>query len=755
MRRGMLPQLFALTLLTLASAAYAQQAPHVGYVFPAGAKQGTTVQIAVGGQALDGVSEAFVSGKGVEATVVEYNKPLTQGQFALLRLQLKDLMDKKTAATAPTTAPATTSAPATAPTTRPVFTTEDEKRIEEIRKKLQNPPKKNNTPAIAETVTLRVVIDANAEPGPRELRLETANGLTNPLVFCVGQLPEFAVTDIQGTPLKPATAIALPAVVNGQILPGEADRFHFKATKGQKVVVAAAARDLIPYISDAVPGWFQAVVTLFDAAGHEVAFADNYRFNPDPVLCFDIPRDGEYSVEIRDALYRGREDFVYRVSVGELPFITSAFPLGGKAGSTVSVELTGWNLPAARTTVDLTKKPAGTTSLAAANGHLTSNRILLAVDSLPEIAEQEPNNSRETAQAITLPVIINGRINKPGDLDVFKFEGQAGDEIVAEVNARHLGSPLDSFLKLTDAADKQIAFNDDTDDPSAGLETHHADSLIRITLPATGSYCLYLGDVQHKGGSEYGYRLRVSRATPDFALRVVPSSLGVRAGANATITVYALREDGFAGDIALTLKDAPAGFALSGAKIPAGQDQVKLTLKAPPLAADEPFSLTLEGKATIRAQSVSHLAVPAEDMMQAFIYHHLVCEDQWLVNVLPRRLGRAEMKVVTVTPLKLLPGKTVPVLVTLPATPLMGKQEFELADPPDGIAIQSVSSGRDGTELLLSCDPAKIKPGLKGNLIVNVFAIRQPTATAPLPNPNRRRVQLGSFPAIPYEVVSP
>ena len=52
-------------------------------------------------------------------------------------------------------------------------------------------------------------------------------------------------------------------------------------------------------------------------------------------------------VEIRDSIYRGREDFVYRVTLGELPFVTSIFPLGGPAGTQTTVELTGWNLPAA------------------------------------------------------------------------------------------------------------------------------------------------------------------------------------------------------------------------------------------------------------------------------------------------------------------------------------------------------------------------------------------------------------------------
>ena len=160
--------------------------------------------------------------------------------------------------------------------------------------------------------------------------------------------------------------ITLPAIVNGQILPGGVDRYRFQARKGQQLVVAAAARELIPYLADAVPGWFQAALALYDAKGNELAYADDYRFHPDPVLHCEIPKDGEYVVEIRDSIYRGREDFVYRITVGELPFVTSIFPLGGPAGAQTTVELKGWNLPV--TSLTQTNERAGRLSACRAQG---------------------------------------------------------------------------------------------------------------------------------------------------------------------------------------------------------------------------------------------------------------------------------------------------------------------------------------------------------------------------------------------------
>ena len=116
--------------------------------------------------------------------------------------------------------------------------------------------------------------------------------------------------------------VTLPAVVNGQIMPGGVDRYRFQARRGQHLVVAVTARELRPYLADAVPGWFQAAVAIRDSEGNELAYSDHYSFRPDPALYCKIPKTGQYMLEIRDTLYRGREDFVYRVALGELPYIT-------------------------------------------------------------------------------------------------------------------------------------------------------------------------------------------------------------------------------------------------------------------------------------------------------------------------------------------------------------------------------------------------------------------------------------------------
>ena len=114
--------------------------------------------------------------------------------------------------------------------------------------------------------------------------------------------------------------------------------------------------------------------------------------------------------------------------------------------------------------------------------------------------EAEPNDAFERAQRITAPVVVDGRIDKPGDVDYFVFSAKKDDKLVLQVQARRLGSPMDSVLTLYDGKRNQVAENDDWNDPLEAILAHNADSRILYTFPAAGDYYLRLRDIQGKGG---------------------------------------------------------------------------------------------------------------------------------------------------------------------------------------------------------------------------------------------------------------
>ncbi|MFW5693483.1 MAG: hypothetical protein ACOCWL_04645, partial [Thermoguttaceae bacterium] len=246
-------------VLAMGSAASGQ---YIGFVYPAGAQRGTTTLIRLGGQRIDGVEGAIVSGDGVEAKLVDYHRWLNNQEIRLLRENLRDL---RRAAAARKKAKKELDATA-------------EKIMANIEDRIALWENRPANRSVVNLAFVEVTVAPDAEPGPREIRLVLRTGVTNPMVFHVGQYPEFsrppmkmaqvpvlgneAAAERNRPPEEQEVQVTVPCVVNGQVAAGEVNHYRFEATKGQRLVVAAHARELIPYIADAVPGWFQPVVTL-------------------------------------------------------------------------------------------------------------------------------------------------------------------------------------------------------------------------------------------------------------------------------------------------------------------------------------------------------------------------------------------------------------------------------------------------------------------------------------------------------------
>jgi hypothetical protein len=146
--------------------------------------------------------------------------------------------------------------------------------------------------------------------------------------------------------------------------------------------------------------------------------------------------------------------------------------------------------------------PAGPVALVVVTpAGATSPHPLLVETQLPVRAEKEPNDGFRQAQTLALPVVLEGRVERPRDVDVFRFEGKAGQKLSAEVQAARYGAPLDAILTLYNEAGQEIASNDDFADSR--------DARLEATLPAAGVYYLSLLDAHDSGSALHVYRLIV------------------------------------------------------------------------------------------------------------------------------------------------------------------------------------------------------------------------------------------------------
>lgn len=118
------------------------------------------------------------------------------------------------------------------------------------------------------------------------------------------------------------------------------------------------------------------------------------------------------------------------------------------------------------------------------------------------VAESEPNDGLRKAQPILLGTTIQGLISQPKDVDVYEFQGTAGQILLAEVTADRIGSPCDSQLTLFDSAGQILRIADDSPETS--------DAILKVTLPRDDTYRIVMLEATDRGSSICTYLLCVT-----------------------------------------------------------------------------------------------------------------------------------------------------------------------------------------------------------------------------------------------------
>ena len=711
-KRGIL--ILLLTLLAV-SGLRAGEPPHIGYVYPAGGQVGTVFEILVGGKNLKDAFSANITGAGAYAQVLgdpdrdleTYKNEDLKANIVIINNSKYDNLDLS-------------------PSNLNFDKELTQKQKNKIEREKRRRKKNRKNDQFPDNIKLRMAIMDNCEPGEYELRVITPSGLSNKLTFLAGKLKEYNEVEPNNRKDQVSEIPSLPVLINGRILENDVDGFRFKAKKGMSLVIKTDVRKLLPYMADAVPGWFQASMTLYDSKGNDLTHADSFRFDQDPVLFYDVPEDGEYYLEVRDSIYRGREDFMYRVTIGELPFITRISPIGAGYDNNTVVSIFGKNLPVNKIEVCGKDRSSSTQYIQVEKEGLVSNKVPFGLSGLPEFNKIKSAAQEKPDQFVKLPVMLNGVIEAAGVKDYYSFEGKEGEQVYIEVIARRLCSPLDSIVTLYNSKGEKLGENDDDQTYKwDGVLTHHSDSGLAIKLPKNDTYTVMLTDVLNKGGEEYAYRMRLSRPQPDFELYSLPASVTVPRGGSGYFRIHALRKDGFNGPIKISLKNISNGFKLDDAVIPEGKNDIKVTISA---SFEVPEGLTLcnlEGFAVLPGRSaVYHEVTPAEEYTQAFAYKHIVPVNAQVVLIAPPMPFALSFSVPKGQIFELTQGKESKIGVE--AVRRKGFNEniqLQLLEAPEGISIRNgyLRADKDKTTVIIRAE-GKVPAGLFENLILSGVA---------------------------------
>jgi hypothetical protein len=493
-------------------------------------------------------------------------------------------------------------------------------------------------------LSFRVTCAPNVPLGHHDVRAVGALGVSNPRAFVVGDRPEQGEIEPNNTPER-ATPITVGAVASGEISAAtDVDCFSFDGRKGERLYFDLQA--------ERIDSRLDATLRILTNSGSEIAESRDV-FGLDPFLDVTLPADGRYVLKIHDAVYAGSPDHFYRLLVHDGPHVDAIRPLAAPPGSEGAFTVLGRGLgpggvsdpslladghPLERLAVTIGMPEAGAidpsrfrmmvppASAGAGPGleyaytrldktgavPVTSELQLIAQAAYPVVAEQEPNNDESHAQRVIPPCDISGSFDKPGDLDLFRFEGRKGKVWIVEAIAERQGSPADPVVLIQKAGAKgappqDLASGDDLADDGAEVRfnTQSVDASVRWQVPDDGLYQIQISDLysSERGDPRLGYRLLIRPERPDFRLIVIPNNpastdaLTVRAGGRTSASVLALRRDGFSGPIRVEETAAPAGVRFDPVVIGPGQALAPVVFKAAPEAKTTIGTVKLIGRA--------------------------------------------------------------------------------------------------------------------------------------------------------------
>ena len=304
-------------------------------------------------------------------------------------------------------------------------------------------------------VLIKLRADESMPSGRHNFRIKTPQGTTNLGSVYVGTLVEVSEIEPNNT-LAEAHRIFFPSTVVGAVgRSGDEDLFEFEAEAGKTVVFEMQAA--------ALGSPLDAELTLLDAEAKVLARNSDYNGRPDPFLAYTFSQSGTYRIRVTDSAGAGSARHFYRLNIGALPYLTRVFPLGLRKSTTAELDLEGVNLEDhQKIKVEAPANPRHGETLwiqPTARGRESQTRLRVAVGEDPEVLEQENNDTPAAAQAVSLPVTINGRIEgtgKAGDQDVFRISLKQGQRVAMTVLAQRLGSLLDSILEVVDVNGRPI-----------------------------------------------------------------------------------------------------------------------------------------------------------------------------------------------------------------------------------------------------------------------------------------------------------
>ena len=443
----------------------------------------------------------------------------------------------------------------------------------------------------AQKLTLGLQIDGSAATGRYQLRVVSPQGVSGPLAFLVHDLPAVAESNPPSDPASSAQEIDSPCAINGVISrPGERDLYAVQADEGQHLRFELISNPSGTSMGGRAGyrGGFDSVLTLYRPLGswfeearlHRLDYDDKSKANPrpNPRIETRVGQPGLYLLEVGSFYNLGGAEYAYQLRViPNGPAATERSPTTANGSGPEPWRERTFSRPIRpdhirRILARTVESGNGVGAVSAGNGTPPQEEASGSgrTTTYSTIREQEPNDDGDPTAVATLPFLVEGAIDQPGDLDrLVSFRVRPGQKLSFELETPEASLPdFNPRWAVVDEAGRVVLSN------VYRRVVRQALSYSKTIEPKTihtflrgGTYTLRVRDTtQRNGGADFRYRLLVRPQIPHAGeLKVREDRLNLIPGEAGKLTVTTGQEEGFSGQILLQVEGLPPGVqALPG-----------------------------------------------------------------------------------------------------------------------------------------------------------------------------------------------
>ena len=471
----------------------------------------------------------------------------------------------------------------------------------------------NKGKAQTQRVALQLEIGPGVRSGIHSLHLVSKRGGSNPLSFLVSSDPVVEESGDAGRGASEPQTVRPPVVLNGRISRNaEVDTYAVEVAAGEDLSFqlfspAETYRPILRLYREE-GSWLQGD----KPAELEFSHKGSYRASRAKRWRHRFNRAGRYLIGVGSVYGKAAPEFVYQLRIvptgrgpgyeewpgseepakwSERQYIRELTPLRLRQLWARTVKAAGISpgSKAGRGTEKQSQESTGKSGSPDPSSDGTNPDPTV-------FEEKEPNGSRERALAVSLPALISGRIEAPGDVDFFRFQLPAGQPLVFEVETPEVSPPAFSpSLKVLDSAGHPLFDNKHRKIALTRQDPIFLVELLKLHLPDRGScgvgslaffesleakmvaefgvageYTLQIGDLtSEQGHSVHAYRVLIRPGIPHVGeLELEGDRINLTRGQVRTLKVTTGLEEGFSGQVALSLEGLPPGVApLTGTEV--------------------------------------------------------------------------------------------------------------------------------------------------------------------------------------------